>query len=266
MLKIMDSLTSSQLSQYLHRIGLSEPPDVDLSGLRILQTAQFFSIPFENFDIRLGLPIDVSNEAIFEKLVRQRRGGYCFELNGLMLQVLKKLGFSARPLLARVHMTDPPSARTHQLTLVEFGTDAWLVDVGFGAGGPRTIIELKDAETQLSDEWAYRLSVLEPWGWMLQTRESGGWKNSYSFDLGHVIFSDIELGNHFTSTSENTHFTQVSVASLPTPEGRISIRDLIFTEVDATGTQSYPISREWYLEKVESAFGIELPAIPPMSC
>jgi len=258
---MQEPLSHSQIEAYLQRVRLARAPRPDLGGLRELHHAQFFTIPFENFDVLAGRGIDLDPDVVFEKLVSSRRGGYCFELNGLMLRVLSTLGFDARPLLARVHLTDPPSSRTHQLNLVRLEHEDWLMDVGFGAGGPRAPLSLREGSTDCGVA-AFELSRQEPWGWMLRTSDAGRWKPSYSFDLGHVTEADIELGNHYTSTSPKTHFTQLATVSLPTDDGRVSLRDDELTVIDGSRETTRRIKPEAYLEVLESTFGIELSELP----
>ena len=97
---------------------------------------------------------------------------------------------------------------------------------------------------------------------MMRTLEAGEWKSSYSFDLGHVTTEDIEIGNHYTSTSPKTHFTQLATVSLPTPEGRISLRDLKLTEFDDSVERTREIEPKFYLNLLRNTFGIELPELP----
>jgi N-hydroxyarylamine O-acetyltransferase len=246
---------------YLSRIGLSSAPAADEEGLRRLHECQFFSIPFENFDIQLGRGIDLEPDKLFQKLVGQRRGGYCFELNGLMLMALSALGFEARPLLARVHLETAPSGRTHQVNLVEIDGRAWIIDVGFGAGGLRCPMPLEVSRVEEGPGWAFRFERREPWGFMMQTRMVDAWKDSYSFDLSHVTDADIAVGNHYTSTSSNSHFTRNRVASLPRVRGRVSILDFLLTETDEVAKSTRAIdSGPAYLEALAEYFGIELDA------
>ena len=107
-------------------------PTID--RLEDLQRAQAYAIPFENFDIQLGRGINLDAEHLLNKLVRSRRGGYCFELNGLFLRAIQRAGFRARALLARVHVAGEPTGRGHQMSLVAMGDRQWIVDVGFGVG------------------------------------------------------------------------------------------------------------------------------------
>ena len=99
------------LDAYLGRIRLSGAQGVNEDRLEALHRAQVYTIPFENFDILLGRGIALEPEALVDKLVHRRRGGYCFELNGLLRLALEASGFEVRRLLARVHMGRGPSAR-----------------------------------------------------------------------------------------------------------------------------------------------------------
>jgi len=247
---------------YLKRIGLPSPPPTNLDGLRSLHHAQFFSIPFENLDILLGRQIYLEKEPLYEKLINSPRGGYCFELNGLLLYALKHFGFTARPLLARVHLETPPSGRTHQISLVTIEGHKWIVDAGFGGGGPRAPFLLEhnwELRSANNKDWGFRIQKDDTWGYFLQSLERGIWKNSYSFDLSRIIDSDILVGNHFTSTSPKSHFTQLKVVSLPTPMGRISLREMEFTEVSNGASETQTLSsNEDYLNILHLRFGIKL--------
>ena len=227
--------------------------------LNELHNAQFYTIRFENLDIHLGRGINIDSESIINKLIYHKRGGYCFELNGLMLLVLKNLGFNARPLLARVHMGNPPGGRTHQLNLVEINNRNWIIDVGFGAGGFRNPIPLEIGKFKQDANVEIRLSKHSELGWLYESKDKGDWKESYSFDLSMVIHSDIVLGNYFTTTSELTHFTKVKTASLPTKNGRISLNETLFTGIENGNVSKQYIQKDnRYLSLLKSEFGIEL--------
>ena len=127
--------TTFDLDEYFDRIGYrgSKTPTELLLG--DIHRAQAYAIPFENFDIAMGRNIDLEPEALVAKIVRKPRGGYCFELNGLFYRVLKALGFDARRILGRIHLTEEPTGRGHQLTLVTIQGRRWIADVGFGHPG-----------------------------------------------------------------------------------------------------------------------------------
>lgn len=263
-----------ELDAYLNRIGFTGAADVSLDTLERLYRAQIYTIPFENFDVLLGQRINLESRAVFDKLVLGKRGGYCFELNGLFLQALHVLGFDARALLARVHLTGTPSGRGHQLELITINGRDWIADVGFGGNVPCCPLPLELGVVFSRDGQTVRLADGGPFGIMLQADEDGQWKDLYSFDLGHVCPADIAYGNHYTSTSPDTIFTRSRVAALPVPGGRITLLDRIL-KVCINGKEeirNLPDSPA-YLDAVRTHFGIELDApyqglkpMPPEIC
>lgn len=246
---------------YLARVGLRGPVADSESGFEALHRAQVYTIPFENFDIHLGRGIDVASPAIYEKLVRHPRGGYCFELNGLFLQALEHFGFEARALLARVHVSGDPGGRTHQLSLVTLEGREWLADVGFGAATLRAPMPFElDREVE-QDGMQFRLVDGKQWGTLLQCEARDGWQNLYSFDLETVCHADVVTANHFTSTHPEVFFTQMRVANLPRPGGRITLADYALTEVNASDVRQSELPEgEDYLSALKMHFGIELDA------
>lgn len=248
------------LAKYLARIGLSQQPSLDVKGLYQIHLAQFFSIPFENLDIHLGREISLKPQRILQKILDEKRGGYCFELNALLLMALHALGFQARSILARVHLgQDEPGGRTHQICAITLGNRLWISDVGFGAGGPRVPLALQ-SEIEIAMPYvAYRFKKHPHFGWILETKEDSLWKQRYSFDLGYVHQNDLELGNFFTSHSPNTHFTQIKTVSLPTSTGRISLRDNVLTTLkNGMIKKEYVPDEQAFVQLLEAKFGIEI--------
>jgi len=115
-------------SNYLARIGLQTKPQADLAGLRLLQDHHMRYVPFENLDVVLGRPLNLSRKALFEKIVTHSRGGYCFELNTLYASLLEEIGFAPIPMLARVWLRDPPETppRTHLVYRVKIDGVDWI--------------------------------------------------------------------------------------------------------------------------------------------
>lgn len=127
------------LDAYFARIKYTGSRNTALETLQELQLGQLKSIPFENLDVHIGRNISPDPDAVEMKLVRNNRGGYCFEQNVLLLHVLRALGYKVTPLTARVLFgkpTDRVSGLTHILLRVECEGLSWLVDVGFGHYGP----------------------------------------------------------------------------------------------------------------------------------
>lgn len=255
-------LDDAQLERYLARVGLDRRPATAEGGLHELHRAQLMTIPFENFEIQLGRPVRLGQDDLVDKLVDHRRGGYCFELNGLMLMALHSLGFTARPLLGRVHLREPAGGRTHQVNLVEVGARRWIVDVGFGgAAGPRVPLPLEVDRVTEGPGWAFRLVEREPWGLMMQSRLEDTWRDAYSFDLGHSILADFVVANHYTSTSPASHFVTSRIASLPLADGRVSLADFTVTTHSGPGQSTRELAPgPGYVMALERLFGIELGA------
>ncbi|HEY9580627.1 MAG TPA: arylamine N-acetyltransferase [Rhizorhapis sp.] len=215
---------------YLRRIGLEQAPRPDQEGLMSVQRAHRWAIPFENFDIPLGRGISLDPAAVFDKLVVRRRGGYCFEQNQLFLRALLQLGFDARPLLARVWlMAEGVPPLTHTLNLVTLGGRQWIADAGFG-GDFTPPLPLAGGETAPAPGGVLFRLIEDERGWVLQrnggaTGGSVGWQDQYSFTLARVEPSDLEMGNHWTSTRPGTRFTTLCMVSRALPEGRAGLME-----------------------------------------
>ena len=200
------------LDEYCERIGTPEAGRATAERLAELQAAHLFAMPFENFDIQLGRGINLDPAHLIDKLIRHRRGGYCFELNGLFLAALHRTGFEARPLLARVHVSGEPTGRGHQLSLVTIEGRNWIADVGFGGACPRQPIPLEKGTESVQGPLTFRLQS-HGLGNMLQLKQpDDSWQDLYSFDLTPVVPMDITYGNHFTSTHPASFFTTSRIA------------------------------------------------------
>jgi len=248
-----------QLEAYLKRVDFNGEIKVSLSVLEELHHAHLYSIPFENFDILLGRGIDLYPTTLFNKLVKQKRGGYCFELNGLFLEALKQFGFDTRALLARTQVTGKASGRGHQIELVRIGNKDWIVDVGFGGDTPRMPIPLILDEPITRNGQTVRLTDGGNYGIMLQAEKENGWNDLYSFDLNYVYPGDIEYGNYYNSTSPDIFFTFARVASLPIDDGGITLLDKTLT-IRKNGKENVLTLEDnpTYLDALEKYFGIDL--------
>jgi N-hydroxyarylamine O-acetyltransferase len=258
------------LGAYLDRIGLEETPEPTLAGLIQLQSAHRHHIPFENLDIPLGRGISLDRDRIYDKLVVQRRGGYCFEQNSLYLDVLHAIGFEARPLLARVWLAaDGVPPRTHTLNLVTIDDEAWIADAGFGGSDVPPLRLMGGAEAETADGARHRLHFDPDHCWTLERRgphgatdgrppDTGDWYRQYSFTTEEVAPIDLELSNHWTATRPGTRFTTRCIVSLAPAGGFLSLVDRTLTVTGATSeTIAIDTAAQWRA-LVESAFGIAL--------
>ena len=249
------------IDAYIQRIKYEGEKLPAVDTLKSIHHSQLFTIPFENFDIQLGRGINLDPGAIFRKLVHKKRGGYCFELNGIFLMALNALGFSARALLARVHLTGTPTGRGHQIELITIQKEQWIADVGFGGDTPRFPIPLIFNQPITHDGQTLRLVRDDLFGIILQSFKEEEWRDLYSFDLGYVCPADIDYGNHFTSTSSRSRFTFARVAALPVENGGITLLNNTLKKVVAGKEIVQELSGgQGYLEALKTNFGIELDA------
>ncbi|MGK8490670.1 arylamine N-acetyltransferase family protein [Nocardia asiatica] len=203
------------LDAYLARIGFDGERAPTVRTLHELVRAHTTAIPFENLEIILGRSIPLDLPSLQDKLVRRRRGGYCYENVGLFAAALERLGFGVTGLSGRVSMGAGPAPRpaTHALLRVTTAEDdrVWLADVGFGAG-PLAPFELSAATGEFSaGEWKYRLEStrgeLDSELWVLHQFGRDGWVDRHSFTLTPQYRIDYAVGNHFVSTSPRSPFT-----------------------------------------------------------
>jgi N-hydroxyarylamine O-acetyltransferase len=249
---------SVDLAAYLRRIGLEAAPSTDLAGLRALHFAHATTIPFENLDIQMGLPIRLDLASLQVKLVQRRRGGYCFEHNTLFLAVLRALGFEAVPCEARVRKgATVVLPRTHMLLLANLEGATWLCDVGFGGEGLLHPVPLDGAaHTQFLN--AYR--VVEEAGLrVLQSHHHGAWEDLYAFVPEPRFPIDFEMANHYTSSHPDSRFVTTLTAQLPGPEVRRILRNRAYAELRGDEAEGRELRLEELLPTLRQAFGIDVP-------
>jgi len=221
--------SSAQLGTYLRRIGAA-PAATARETLIAVQRAHRLAVPFENLDIPLGRGIEIGPERLFDKIVERRRGGYCFEQNALFLDMLRALGFEARPLLARVWlMAESTPPRTHTLNLVELDGAQHIADAGFGAGYTPPMPLRADEVATSDDGVRHRLRRDPEHGWMLERDAGTGWAPQYSFTTENVWPADLEAANHWTSTRPGTRFTTLRIVSKALPDGYASLVERTLT-------------------------------------
>jgi N-hydroxyarylamine O-acetyltransferase len=211
------------LEAYLERIGLSGHP-----GVADVHRAHVTSIPFENLDPRRGIPVSLAPEDLERKLVRERRGGYCFEQNLLLKAGLEALGAQVDPMLARVRVGSPPGnlrPRSHLVLRVQADGQDLHADAGFGHGTLLHPIPFGPGGPYEQSGWRFRV-VEQGRELVLQTAQNGDWLDLYAFVPEPVPFVDIETSNWFTCTYPRSPFVTGLIVSAQRPDGaRISLSD-----------------------------------------
>jgi N-hydroxyarylamine O-acetyltransferase len=253
--------TPLNLEAYFERIQYHGPTHRSSETLCQLHRQQAFTIPFENLDIHLGRPINIDPARIVAKLVDEKRGGYCYELNGLFELVLENLGFPFTPLAARNAMSGPPyRQKSHKLLLVEVEQRPWLADLGFsGIGLIEPIPFVLDTEFRQSND-TFRLQAAENGVYHLQRKLAEEWQSLYAFTLEMYYPADYCMMNYFNSTSPNSAFTNQRTCAMPTPEARILLSNFELKIRSANETITRHIENEdAYREALQTYFEIVLP-------
>jgi N-hydroxyarylamine O-acetyltransferase len=255
------------LDAYRERIGYAGPVRPTADALEGLHLAHATRVPFENLDIHLGRPIRTDLDSVQAKLVRGRRGGYCFEQNTLFAAVLERAGFRLTRLAARVRLgATRVLPRTHMLLRVEVEGRPWLADVGFGTVGPLLPLPIEPERVARQFAWAYRL--LRDGGlWTLQARQGDGWLDLYAFTEEPQEPVDVEVANYYVSTHPDSRFVQTLTAQASTTEARFMLRNREFTvERGAGGSSRTVVDDEGLLRVLAESFGLAFPAGTRFRC
>jgi len=253
------------LAAYFSRIGYEGPVAPTLAVLNDVMHAHVQAIPFENLDVLLRRDIDLTPDALHRKLVEQRRGGYCFEQNGLFLLVLGAIGFTVTPLSARVRYQRPRDytpARTHLFLRVEIDGAPWIADVGVGGLSLTSAIRL-DREGEQATRHEPRRIIRESGRFFHQVRFGDEWQDVLEFTGEEMPLIDRELANWFTSTHPQSHFRNRLVAARALPDGgRLTLlnRDLTIRSRTGQARTQVVITPAELVSVLDEQFSLRFPA------
>jgi N-hydroxyarylamine O-acetyltransferase len=225
-------LSPADLAAYLDRIGYAGEVAPTRSALDALHLKHPQAIPFENLNPLAGLPVRIALPDIVEKLVRSRRGGYCFEHNTLFHAVLLAFGFAVTPLAARVLMGGPEDAevaQTHKLLRVACEGEDLIADVGFGGMTLTGPIRLAADIEQATPHEPYRLDLTGE-DWWLRAKVAGEWRLLYRFTARRAWRIDEEVANHYVATHPDSKFTTILRVACILPQGRLTLLNRRLTE------------------------------------
>lgn len=254
------------IEAYLARVGHEGEVKPDFDTLRALHRAHVASIPFENLEMMLGRPVPLDLAAVQDKLVRRRRGGYCYEHNLLFAAALERIGFAVTGLGARVRVgASWRRAVTHMLLKVEADGRPWHCDVGFGGLGLLEPIPLGDEGDVRQDvrqgEWRFGIVQEANSARVLRTEQADGWLDLYEYTLEERFPVDYVVMNHYTSTHPMSSFIRRPVIQRAAPEVRRTLvgEHLTVTRSDGTSDER-DVSAQELGDVLDREFGIELNA------
>lgn len=255
---MIERMDDERLDAYLSRIGAERPARPDAAALCDLQLRHLRSIPFENLSIHLGEPIVLEEAALLDKLVRRRRGGFCYELNGAFAALLDALGYRVTMLAARVHGDLGLGPPYDHMTLRVDLEDPWLVDVGFGRFSHHPL-RLAARDDQPDPGGTFRIADAEEG----DLDVTGDGVPQYRIDQRPRRLADYEATCWWHQTSPRSHFTRGTVCSLLTESGRVTLRDRTLIDTgDGDRRELVLGDDEEVLRTYRDRFGIALERVP----
>ena len=246
---------------YLRRIGIKNYNILPtLDNLKLLQKQHLLNIPFENLDIHLKRPIVLNNENFARKILEEKRGGFCYELNGLFYELLNEIGYKSRINSARVNNNNGGfgAEYDHLVIMTEICGEEFLVDAGFGDFIVEPLKFILDVE-QKDRNGTFLIRKFDDEYFEVVKKSDDKWKSEY-------IFKNLERGLpeftemcEFHQTSPESHFTRGKVCSIMTNEGRKTLTDGKFIETKNGKKNVIGVeSEEQFREILIREFGIKI--------
>ncbi len=248
-----------RLSAYLDRIGYDGPVAPDLATLQGVHRAHLLAVPYENLDVQLGRTLTTSVDAAYEKIVSQRRGGWCYEMNGLLGWALSEIGFETRRLATGPLQpySAEPQLGNHLVIRVDLAGETWLSDVGFGDG---PLAPYRCVEGEFDDRgFTYRLDKLADGWWRLNNHPLGLSPNYHA----RLDLSDEALLSErctWLNTSPDSMFVNNAVVLRHSPKGHMSLIGRKHRTLTSEGRTSRLIEdADDYLATLKTEFALDLP-------
>lgn len=253
-------MTHEDIKKYLRRIKFDKSPKPELDTLRDLHKSHLLNIPFENLDIHQKNKITTDPDKLFDKIVNRKRGGFCYELNGLFNELLVSLGFETTIVSARVFSTPENYGEEfdHLCIIVLIDNDKWIADVGFG----EFIIYPMKFELGIEQNdinGTFRIEKYDENYFVIQKKNGNNWTNLYLFSEKARDISEFAGMCSYHQNSPDSHFTKQRVCSIATETGRITLTDKVFKIRNGEDTTETEIKNyNEFNSKLKEYFEIEL--------
>jgi len=254
----VDPVERSELtSTYLAALDLA-PGEPTPALLAEIQRRHIAAFAFTSVGPRLGDALPLDPTELYDRIVVRHRGGYCFEQNGLLFEVLSDLGYEPRLVLGRVLLSgNPHPGLTHRISVVEVDGVPHVVDVGFGAPGPHLPVPIGGAVVG-SDWRRFRVVELRPGHWTMQTQTGDDWLSLYRFELLEYGASDCEVGHFYSHRSPNASFTHRLVASVILDDEVRSLQDREYWVLRPNGEDRRTVDDADLQALLEAAFDVHV--------
>ncbi len=237
------------VKNYLQTLNLHDR-ELDFEFLSDIVARHVSTFAFSSVGCQLGDDLPLDFKSLYQRIVIQRRGGYCFEQNGLLYGVLEELGFSPKILLARViHSHDTHSGLTHRMSMVEYEGQQYVLDVGFGFLGPTFPVPMSEVEPN-DGKNNFRIAERHPGEYYMQVFQDGDFCSLYRFDLARYGQADCEVGHFFSHRHPDAKFVNHLVVSLIQENETRALVNLKYWITTKASTRSLEISDPDQLKRI----------------
>ncbi|MBO2533475.1 N-hydroxyarylamine O-acetyltransferase [Planifilum fulgidum] len=252
----MQTNVKPDVQAYLNLLDLAAPPKPTLAFLERLHERHLLRVPFENLNIHLKRPIRLDIPSLFDKIVRQKRGGFCYELNHLFHWLLRSLGYDSILVSARVkNERGGFNPEFDHLALIVTLDEPYLADVGFGNAFRRPLPISGEVREDIGG--AYRVRRLSKGEYAMQRQSGESWSDAYRFTLVPRRIEDFMDMCRYHQTSPDSHFTRNRICSRATRTGRITLTDTALKVTEGGEQKTRPVtSEEEWFRLLERHFGI----------
>lgn len=261
-MKLSDITPSARTLAYFDRIGFKfdrNMPERDF--LNRLQYAHVTHVPYENLDILRHIPLKLDADSLFEKIVLNRRGGYCYELNGLFGRLLRDMGFEVHDHMGRyLRGEDEIPMRRHRVLRVVGEENEYLCDVGVAQAAPRYPLLMNIGEVQEQFGEKYRIENEPFFGHVVYSLYGEGdkWERFYSFTEEEQLDIDYIAPSYYLENAPDSPFAAKEMVALKTEKGRKVIDGKMFRIYDERRMNIPIASDEMLRDLLEIHYGIRL--------
>lgn len=253
--------TKDQLADIFLRIGLEYEEGLT-PNIELLSNVQYGfqkNIPYENLDILRGIPLSLSYDHLFEKIITRHSGGYCFEINGFLGEVLRSLGFTVVEYMARYLRgeTEIPMRRHRVLGVICDDGKKYICDAGIGQSAFRLPLLMEENHTSEQFGEVYRITREPFFGWMISDYHNGEWRRFYSFTEEEQLNIDYVMPSFWCEKSPESPFTSAEIFSIKTDTGRITLDGNIFHIFDGDNVTEEYLTEDKVAEVYTEFFGLK---------
>ena len=216
----------TRIGKFFSRINLPCDTEISLSYdfLKLVQYNAVKSIAYENLDILAKKPLDLSYEGLFKKIVEDNRGGYCFEVNGLLTHILREAGFEVKEYFARFLRGEASvPMRRHRVLSVACEGERYFCDIGIGSVAPKTPLLIKEGVVQNLYGESYKFRKDDRRGWVLYELYEGSWREFISFTEDEQFDIDFVQPSFYCEAHPDSIFNKAPIIAIKTDDGRKTI-------------------------------------------